>query len=154
MKKKFLTKSETETLLLGESLSKHLSKGSLVLLYGDLGAGKTVFVKGVCKGLEVPENTYITSPTFSIVNVYEGKYKVYHVDLYRLDYVDEAEIGLWEYLEDGVVIIEWADRLGGIKAESYLKVEIFYINDNSRKIVISGYGELQELPAKLDKDNL
>ena len=154
MKKEFITKSESETFLLGEKIGRNLSPGALILLYGDLGTGKTVLVKGICKGLDVPENTYITSPTFSIVNIYEGKHKIYHIDLYRLDCVDTAEIELWEYLEDGIVIIEWADRLTEVKADSYLKVELFYLEDSSRRIVISACGELQELLIKLDKDNL
>jgi len=112
MRQSIQTNSEAETVALGEELARRLSPGSVVAFFGDLGTGKTHFIKGVCKGLGVVE--HVASPTFTILNEYRGRMlNVYHFDFYRIESPLEArEIGLQEYLRgDGVCLIEWADRI-------------------------------------------
>ncbi len=101
--------SADETRALGESIAKNAKEGSIYCLSGDLGVGKTVFTKGFAEGIGVDD--YITSPTFTIVNEYEGKFKFYHFDVYRITDPDELfDIGFDEYIfGDGVCLIEWAE---------------------------------------------
>ncbi len=107
------THSEEETRNLGATISRRLEQGDVVACYGDLGAGKTSFIKGICTGLGVKE--HVSSPTFTIVNEYRGTtFPVYHFDFYRLKGVGELrEIGFEEYLlkADGVCVIEWAEKV-------------------------------------------
>ena len=106
------TRSEAETMALGRELAKALDPGSVVLLSGDLGAGKTVFVKGIAEGLGINPRT-VSSPTFTLVQEYKGgRLPLYHVDLYRLQRVEVDDLGLEEMAwSGGVVAIEWPDRL-------------------------------------------
>lgn len=110
--KSFVTENEEETIRTGATFAGDLTAGDIIALYGDLGTGKTQFVKGVCRGLGVAE--HITSPTFVILNEYlGGKLPVYHFDFYRLRSRSELrEIGFEEYLDgDGVCLLEWANRI-------------------------------------------
>jgi tRNA threonylcarbamoyladenosine biosynthesis protein TsaE len=102
--------SPDETFDLGEKLGEKLNNGDIVALYGELGAGKTVFTKGIAKGLGVCEE--ITSPTFTLLKEYEGRNRLYHFDLYRIEDEEALEnIGFYEYLGgEGVCVIEWADK--------------------------------------------
>jgi tRNA threonylcarbamoyladenosine biosynthesis protein TsaE len=150
MKIETISNSEEETINFGKKLGTLLKPGDLILLYGDLGSGKTTFVKGLAESLEVNPDLYITSPSFSLINVYEGKYTIYHVDLYRLDILEVEDLGLWEYLNDGVVVIEWADRLKTPLKEDYIEVFFEFLNYLKRKITFVGYGEGQELLKGLD----
>ncbi len=113
-----------ETLKLGEIIGKSLNPGSIIALVGDLGAGKTVLVKGIAKGLGIDEEP--NSPTFVIMNSYEGRLPLYHFDLYRLS--DEEEllgIGYDEYFfGDGVAAVEWADRIKDIFPEHTINIDI------------------------------
>ena len=106
-----ITSSPEQTWEIGRLLGILLEAGDTVCLYGDLGAGKTNFAYGIARGLDVQEQ-YITSPTFTFVNEYQGRVPLYHLDLYRLKGPDELEnIGFDEYIEsDGVTVIEWAER--------------------------------------------
>ena len=108
------TRSPEETRLLGETLARLAGEGVLFALGGDLGAGKTVFTQGVARALGIEEP--VTSPTFTLVNEYHGDCPLYHVDLYRMDgSADAWDLGLEEYLDGrGVVVVEWADRAGGL----------------------------------------
>ena len=110
---KLSTDSHTKTLALGEQIGRWLKSGDIIFLFGDLGAGKTTLTKGICRGLGVNTNEYIRSPTFTLVNLYQGRIPVNHIDLYRLDSISEIEaIGLEEILfSDNVSIIEWAEKL-------------------------------------------
>jgi len=105
------TITELETMKAGYALGSILKKGDVVCLEGDIGVGKTVFVKGMAASLDVKE--YVTSPTFTIVNEYNGKFPVYHFDVYRISDLEEmSEIGFEEYIYgDGVTIVEWADLI-------------------------------------------
>jgi tRNA threonylcarbamoyladenosine biosynthesis protein TsaE len=110
----------------------------VVLLYGDLGAGKTAFTRGLAEGLGIPGQE-VTSPTFTIVQEYSGgALPLYHVDLYRLDDAREVEdLGLEEIAADGVLAIEWADRLPRA-VEGAIKVRIESVDDGERQITIEG----------------
>ncbi len=105
----YTTHNEEETVRLGEQFSARLRKGDVVALYGELGSGKTRFVQGVCKGLDVRE--YVTSPTFTIINEYDGRMKVFHLDFYRIESLEEVfDLGFEECCDmDGVCLIEWAE---------------------------------------------
>lgn len=116
--------SSEETLKLGEIIGKSLNTGSIIALVGDLGAGKTVFVKGLAKGLGIDEEP--NSPTFVIMNCYEGRMPLYHFDLYRLSDEDELMgIGYEEYFfGSGVSAVEWADRVEDIFPDHAINIEI------------------------------
>ena len=154
MKIEKISNSEEDTINLGKKLGKLLKPGDLVLLYGELGCGKTTFVKGLAESLEVDPDLYITSPSFSLINIYEGKYTIYHVDLYRLNTPEVEDLGLWEYLNDGVVIIEWADRLQENLKEEYIEIFFEFLDYTKRKITFVGYGEWQELLKEQDWDEV
>ncbi len=136
----FVSKSEGETIERGREFAKQLQPGSLVALYGDLGAGKTQFVKGVCQAFEVEE--IVNSPTFTIVNEYHGTLPVFHIDLYRMKNVDEIlGIGFDEYLESGgVCLVEWAEKLNGIIPDRRYDVEMSVVDDSTREIKIALVG--------------
>jgi tRNA threonylcarbamoyladenosine biosynthesis protein TsaE len=105
-----ITSSPAETEAAGEQLGKELRQGDLVLLAGDLGAGKTTFVRGVARG--AGSSAHVASPTFQLVRVYAGPLQIAHVDLYRLEVGSELEdLGLEELLDQGAVLVEWGDRL-------------------------------------------
>ena len=108
----FTTESESDTAVLGRRLASALRRGDVVLLYGDLGAGKTAFTRGLAEGLGVPPDD-VSSPTFTIVQEYRGgRLPLYHADLYRLNDAREIDdLGLEEIAAEGVLTIEWADRL-------------------------------------------
>jgi len=108
---KVKTKGPEETRRLARDLASKISKGTTILLYGELGAGKTTFVQGLAEGLGVPEEVYVSSPTFSLINEYPGRQKLYHVDLYRLAPEEVEDLGLPELASQGVMVIEWAERL-------------------------------------------
>ncbi len=121
---KIYLNSSEETLKLGEIIGKSLNPGSIIALVGDLGAGKTVLVKGIAKGLGTEEEP--NSPTFVIMNYYEGDIPLYHFDLYRLSDEDELiGIGYDEYFfGNGVCAVEWADRIEEIFPDHTIKIDI------------------------------
>ncbi len=107
-----MTRSEEETFRLAERLARTFGGREVVLLTGELGAGKTVFAKGLASGAGVRDVNRVTSPTFTLVNVYEGNHRIFHIDLYRLE--DQREIldlGWEDYLDEGIVIVEWAEKM-------------------------------------------
>ncbi len=105
-----VTNTPAETEAAGEQFGEGLASGDLVLIEGDLGAGKTTFVRGLVRG--VGSSAHVASPTFQLVRVYPGRVQVAHVDLYRLqDGAELADLGLDELLEGGAVVVEWGDRL-------------------------------------------
>ena len=115
--------STEETMEFGASLAVHLMPGDIILLTGDLGAGKTTFTKGIAKGLSVEQT--VTSPSFTIMNQYQGNLPLYHFDLYRIDDPDEfLELGLEEFLfGEGISVIEWSEKLPELPSE-FLKAAL------------------------------
>ena len=133
----YISKSRENTLEIAKLFAKTLSIGDIVLLDGDLGAGKTVFVKGVTDYFSNGKMIAI-SPTFMIVNVYDTEPEIYHFDLYRIDDVEELDsIGAEEYLfGNGISFVEWPERAKGYFPKSAIKVEIKKISENERLIRI------------------
>ena len=136
----FLTNSEEETFLLAKKLGQTLQGDEVILFMGELGAGKTLMVSGLAAGLDVSEETYVYSPSFTLINIYEGRVPLYHIDLYRLEEAEEiTELGFEDLLGNGVVAIEWAEKLPyEIKGVKLIKIFIEVLGDNQRKIKISG----------------
>ncbi len=137
---KKLTKSEYETIEFGTAIGKKAFSGMLILLYGDLGSGKTQLAKGIAEGLEVKDT--VSSPTYTILFEHQGILPMYHFDLYRItDEDDFFEIGGYEYLaKGGVCVIEWAERLMW-EEHDRLEVHINIVDDNKREITLSAYGK-------------
>ena len=123
---KKISYSPEETLQLGKSLGSSLIAGDIILLNGDLGAGKTHLTQGICFGVGLDENSYIRSPTFTLINEYQGKLPIYHIDLYRIDSLEEIySLGLEEILfNQGITIIEWAEKLRSPKNRKNLLLNI------------------------------
>ncbi len=136
------THSVTETRKLGHTLGATLKQAVIIALTGELGCGKTAFVQGLAKGLDVSEKYYITSPTFTLINEYPGRRRLFHVDLYRIEHISELEdIGLDEVLyQDAVIAIEWADRLSADTLSDHLALQFKLIDEESRQIDIFAYG--------------
>lgn len=133
--------SVSDTLRLGRQIARHLRKGDIICLCGDLGSGKTVLAKGIAQGLGIRKNE-VVSPTFILMRKYDGRLPLYHFDLYRLGDAGEITgLGYEEYFFDnGVSVIEWAERLGGLTPASYLKVKIKVIAQKSRRITVTAKG--------------
>jgi tRNA threonylcarbamoyladenosine biosynthesis protein TsaE len=127
--------SENETFELAKKLAKSFKGQEVVLLTGELGAGKTIFAKGIAAGLGLDDVHQVCSPSFTLVNIYQAKYPVYHIDLYRLGNDAEiADLGWEEYLDSGVVIVEWAEKLH-MEIDA-IRINIEVLDDETRKIVI------------------
>ena len=130
----YVSNSFKETVNIGKQYAKTLSKGDVVLLFGDLGAGKTAFTKGVAAGLGIKDE--ILSPTYAYMNDYNGV--LYHYDCYRLSSGEDAEaLGLTDYFySDGVCVIEWSENIKDVIPETAKKVKIIKLSENSRKIIL------------------
>jgi tRNA threonylcarbamoyladenosine biosynthesis protein TsaE len=134
------TRSDRETIDLGRRIGALLSPGDVIALTGPLGSGKTWLTKGIALGLGVDPAMVITSPSFSLVNEYNAGYPLYHMDLYRLERIsDILATGLEEYLyNDGVAVVEWADRLPEILPEWSITLSFRILDDQDREITIGG----------------
>ena len=136
MTHEILTTREEETGDIGERLAGTLRPGDVVLLYGELGAGKTAFVRGLARGLGAPADE-VSSPTFTLIQEYAGRIPLYHVDLYRLEPREIPDLGLDELvLGDGVVAIEWADRWPG-RPDAAVEVTIEHRGEDTRAVRIA-----------------
>lgn len=135
-----VTCSAQETFVFARSIGEKLEEGDILALSGELGSGKTCFTGGLARGLGVSENYQITSPTFTLINEYPAKYKLCHLDVYRLnDYSDMEDLGYEEYFAGyGVVVIEWAEKIAQIIPETAIFIDFEYIDDNKRKITLKG----------------
>lgn len=138
------TKGADETIELGKKIGAFLMPNDVVCLTGNLGAGKTTLIQGIAEGLGVKD--YVTSPTFILINEYQGRIPFFHVDLYRLNSVDEIkDLGLEEYFSrDGVCVIEWAEKLEKLKPKSCYEIKIEILSEMERKLCVSS-----ELAARL-----
>ena len=132
-----ITHSEDETIELGKKIGKGLDKPVVLAVRGELGAGKTFFVKGIARGLNV--GVEITSPTFLIVKTYPGRIMLHHIDLYRVFSINEIPF-IEEYLySEGVCAIEWPERIEEILPENRIEVNISIVDEHSRRIEIDDY---------------
>ena len=141
---KIITNSYEETERAAADFAKTLKGGEVIAMYGDLGAGKTAFVRGLARGLGI--EGHITSPTFTIMNAYSGRLPLYHFDVYRIADPDEMyEIGYEDYIEsDGVCVIEWAELIADILPEECIRVDINKDSakgDDYREITVSVPGK-------------
>ena len=134
----FITTSESETEALGARLAASLPGGSVVAMYGDLGAGKTAFVRGMARGMGL--QVRVSSPTFTIVNEYLGQRELIHFDMYRLSGADELfDIGWEDYLRRGAVCaVEWSENVEDAFFGDEIRVRIEKLSDTGRKITIEG----------------
>ncbi len=133
--------SPEETRRLGERLGEQLRAGDVVLLSGELGAGKTVFVQGLARGLGFEGS--VSSKSFVLLGEYAGRVKLYHADLYRLERAEEVEeLALDEISADGVLVVEWPERAGdGVLPEDHVRIEFEVTGEDRRVLRIAGKGE-------------
>ena len=136
-----ITNSVAETEKEGERLGRALAPGAVVALFGGLGAGKTAFTRGLASGLGI--EAFVSSPTFTIVNEYDGKVPLFHFDMYRLDSERELfDIGLDDYLErGGVCAVEWSEKVPGAFPPGAIVVKIEDLGGGARRLVVIEEGE-------------
>ena len=141
----FTSHTPQETERIGELLGSVLTRGDIIALAGELGTGKTTLVRGVARGMGI-EGAEVASPSFTLVNEYEGPLPLYHIDLYRLD--DEGDLLAIDYDEyirgDGVVVIEWADRIPRAVPPEALWITLQYLDAERREIAFQPQGDRSE----------
>jgi tRNA threonylcarbamoyladenosine biosynthesis protein TsaE len=133
-----ISQSEEQTFATAQDLARKLQLPAHILLYGDLGAGKTLFTKGLAAGFGLTDVDEVASPTFTLVNQYHGPVRIYHIDLYRIETGALDGLGLEEIFDDpnAAVIVEWAERLGNFETPGATRVFLSYVDAHSRKIEI------------------
>lgn len=140
----FLFKSPCEecSLLLGRKIGELLEQGDILALWGELAAGKTLLTRGIARGLGVPAQERVTSPTFTIINEYSGRLHLFHLDLYRLSGADELETLPWQesLFGKGVAVIEWPGRLGRLLPANRWDIEFSISGEESRTMLIRSHG--------------
>lgn len=135
-----ITKIPEETKSLGKEVGKLAKPGDLLAFYGELGAGKTCFIQGISQELEVKD--YVTSPSFTIVNEYQGKIPIYHFDLFRLNTEEILELGYEEYFYgEGLTVIEWAEKIEQLLPKEHLKIDIKFKDFYERTISFISQGD-------------
>ncbi len=141
--KEFIINSKEDTKTLAEKIAPFLQKGDVIALYGELGTGKTFFTQKLCEYLGVSKN--VNSPSYVLMNEYNGKYSISHLDLYRIDSEEEVlELGLHEIFENRITIIEWAEKAEGLLPQN--TIHIWFEFDNShRKACIQSYRDISYL---------
>lgn len=137
------TASVRETLRIGKLLGRRLLPGDVIALVGDLGTGKTCFIKGVAQGAGVRNSAGVSSPSFTLIQEYAGRIPLYHIDLYRLEHEEEAwELGLEEVMKGGgITAIEWAERIPSLLPEDLLRINIHSTGVKTRSIEITASGD-------------
>ena len=141
----FTSHAEEETAALGAAVGRAARAGAVIALVGNLGAGKTRLTRAVAAALEVDEKL-VTSPTFVLIQEYDGRLPVFHFDTYRLGSVDEfLDLGVEEYFEaGGVCLIEWADRVSGVLPDDVLRIEIDITGESTRVFKFSAQGPIAQ----------
>lgn len=141
-KYQYLSHNTDETIKLGIKIAAHVKPGDIICLFGDLGTGKTTFVKGLAEGLRI-KSRQVHSPTFVLLNINEGRLPLFHFDLYRLgDPCEIAALGHEEYFySDGVSVIEWAERLQQFMPPDYLAVRLEHQEGDLRAVELEAVGE-------------
>ena len=130
---RLISSSVRDTELLGERIASVLKGREVIALFGDLGAGKTAFTRGLCRGLGIDDG--VSSPTFAIVNAYKGRFPVYHFDMYRITSVDDLfAVGFYDYLDTGVLVIEWSENIESELDENTIRVRILKTDDEDERI--------------------
>ena len=133
---KFFTKSYEETEEIAFRLAQTLKGTEIIAMFGGLGAGKTAFTRGLA-------NDGVSSPTFALVHEYEGKFPIYHFDMYRINTFDDLyTTGFFDYMDNGVMVIEWSENIENALPESCIRVYIKVISENEREIEIEGAEEI------------
>ena len=142
------TNSKEETIELGKKLGKLTKENMTFLLMGDLGAGKTTLTQGVAQGLEIKKN--VTSPTFNIQKIYQGRLTLNHIDAYRLEGLHQ-DLGFEEFLYDGgLTVIEWSQFIPELIPDEYLMITIHYVEEDKREFIFQANGkEYEELLEEL-----
>lgn len=133
-----------DTRAFGHHIGTVAQPGDIILLTGDLGAGKTTLTQAIGKGLQVAPSCYITSPTFSLLHEYPGRIPLYHMDLYRLAGEEEIEeLGFEEYIYgQGLTVIEWPERLGDLTPTDYLELKLLSPTPETRQITLIAHGAM------------
>ena len=130
-----ISHSEEETFRIGRELAESLAIPAHILLYGELGAGKTAFTRGLAAGFGIRDVEEVSSPTFTLINEYAGRVKIYHIDLYRIETGQLQGLGLEDIFDArAAVIVEWAERLGNFQTTGAVKVTLDYVDEDSRRI--------------------
>jgi len=140
MEIKIQSSSSEDTFRIGAIIGSRAEKGDIIALIGDLGTGKTCLTQGIAAGLGVDAAYPITSPTFTLINEYPGRFVLYHFDIYRLEGSKDLEdMGYEDYFYgDGVVVIEWAERIRDILPEGVLSISLKYLNEHMRELIVTG----------------
>ncbi|HTV59401.1 MAG TPA: tRNA (adenosine(37)-N6)-threonylcarbamoyltransferase complex ATPase subunit type 1 TsaE [Verrucomicrobiae bacterium] len=144
----FVTQSAEETIARGREIGERLKPPALVLLSGELGAGKTTLTKGIVSGAGAAPEEEVTSPTFTLVHKYEGRSRVYHVDLYRIaDLHDLETLGLEDvFSEDAIMIVEWPDRLRLRMNWPVIRISLEHVSEDVRRILVEDIPEASPAP--------
>ncbi len=133
----FLTHSYTETEELAQRFAKTLKGTEIIAMFGGLGAGKTAFTRGLAKGLGIEDG--VSSPTFALVHEYDGKFPVYHFDMYRINSFDDLySTGFFDYMDTGIMVIEWSENIENALPENCIRIHIRHLSENEREITIEG----------------
>ena len=134
---KFISSSASETENIGKKLAKKLKVTEVIALFGGLGAGKTAFTRGLSEGLGFEDG--VSSPTFALVHEYEGKFPIFHFDMYRVTtYDDLYSTGFFDYIGNGILVIEWSENIEGVLPNDAIRITIKPLSENEREITISG----------------
>lgn len=141
-----VSRSARQTMGWGRKLGGLVKGGEIVGLVGELGAGKTCFVRGFSEGAGVSKAAWVRSPTFTLINEYDGRVPVYHIDLYRIGAREQLEgLNLREYLySDGVSLIEWFEYLPADEVDEYLELKIVHEGDSTRRLMFAAHGPRYE----------
>ncbi|MDD2592035.1 MAG: tRNA (adenosine(37)-N6)-threonylcarbamoyltransferase complex ATPase subunit type 1 TsaE [Erysipelotrichaceae bacterium] len=139
---KINTRSADETKELGRKIGLLSKPSTLIIMTGDLGAGKTTLTQGIALGLNIKKN--VTSPTFTIMKVYKGKFPLYHIDAYRLEGISQ-NLGLEEMMDDdGICVVEWPNFINDRLLKTYLNIDLKWLSENEREISITAIGSKYE----------